>query len=554
MFMRGRRNVGCPRRRASFTARAAVYARRQMDGNRRTIQRSSWRRRCKALPPTKSKAASSSTGKAPRWLIGGSVPRRRWDDPDVDDFLRRGEPLVIEGCPLVASLVGRWSFDYLAENFGDYDKLAVHFAPREETRFSRHYGTGLGKGGCTTMSFAHFVATCKAEHLDATRPSNLRYYLQSPVVWNDYKGERGPHGLPIESDDDGRPLAKAPFSDRIQSDVAGLDWHWLRQKQVVGSCRPFDTCQLWAGHGGGSTPLHFDASSNFLCQVTGRKQVLLFSPAQTWCVYPYPIGHPMDNFAMIDCEAPDCNQFPGLNRARALEAILNPGQTLWLPRFYWHYVHQLDAPSENISLNFWVGQKGTKEFMSNMRSSALPTPEEVDRAIDDAAAAYVTMSSSVEGRRKVDREDDDLLAEDPNLAMACLHSGRMLETAATHICKGDRNKGNQFLNAIAAGMEATWPKDTFGGINGRRMRCELMSVLGAKGANALLRLIVRDGRLYPGLAPQTNPDDYVNSEASQLTPNEEVEQWFSGVPAEEIDTSRRMLRGGGDVGRAPSDH
>ena len=103
-------------------------------------------------------------------------------------------------------------------------------------------------------------------------------------------------------------------------------------------------------------------------------------------------------------------------------------------------------------------------------------------------------------------------------------------------------------------MEATWPKDTFGGINGRRMRCELMSVLGAKGANALLRLIVRDGRLYPGLAPQTNPDDYVNSEASQLTPNEEVEQWFSGVPAEEIDTSRRMLRGGGDVGRAPSEH
>ena len=36
--------------------------------------------------------------------------------------------------------------------------------------------------------------------------------------------------------------------------------------------------------------------------------------------------------------------------------------------------------------------------------------------------------------------------------------------------------------------------------------------------------------------------------------NEEVEQWFSGVPAEEIDTSRRMLRGGADVGRAPRDH
>ena len=226
-------NVGCPRRREfhlDFCCCTRSVSRRQMDGNRHH-QRSSGGGGRKASPPTKSKAASSSTGKAPRWLIGGSVPRRRWDDPDVDDFLRRGEPLVIEGCPLVASLVGRWSFDYLAENFGDYDKLAVHFAPREETRFSRHYGTGLGKGGCTTMSFAHFVATCKAEHLDATRPSNLRYYLQSPVVWNDYKGERGPHGLPIESDDDGRPLQSAILG-RMQSDVAGR-WHWLQRSRLL---------------------------------------------------------------------------------------------------------------------------------------------------------------------------------------------------------------------------------------------------------------------------------------------------------------------------------
>ena len=192
--------------------------------------------------------------------------------------------------------------------------------------------------------------------------------------------------------------------------------------------------------------------------------------------------------------------------------------------------------------------------MASVRSSALPTPEEVDDAIVDAARTASIHVSSEEGRRQVDMADDELLARDPDLAMACLHLGRLLETTACHICNGDRTKGNQFLNALAAGMEATWPRDTFGAINGRRIRSELMSVLGAAGANALLRLMVRDGRLFPGLAPKLDPNDYVNSEASQLTPNEEVAQWFAGVPAEEIDTSRRMLRGGGDVGRAPSDH
>ena len=64
----------------------------------------------------------------------------------------------------------------------------------------------------------------------------------------------------------------------------------------------------------------------------------------------------MDNFAMIDVERPDVKRFPSLRRARALEAVLEPGDVLWLPRFYWHYVHQLDAPSENISLNFCTCQ------------------------------------------------------------------------------------------------------------------------------------------------------------------------------------------------------
>jgi hypothetical protein len=180
---------------------------------------------------------------------------------------------------------------------------------------------------------------------------------------------------------------------------------------------PFRTCQMWAGHGGSCTPCHYDSLCNFLsqashppppprqrrapaggscgrptgrrrgqrlpaaaepfrsdpialarAQVEGRKHVLLFPPSQTYNLYPHPVAHQMDNFTIADPEAPDTERFPALARARALETTLTPGEVLWLPRFWWHLVRQLDAGKPNLSLNFWVGYKGTHGFMQELRS------------------------------------------------------------------------------------------------------------------------------------------------------------------------------------------
>ena len=37
-------------------------------------------------------------------------------------------------------------------------------------------------------------------------------------------------------------------------------------------------------------------------QVTGRKHVLLMGQSETFKLYPFPVGHPQDNFAMVDLE------------------------------------------------------------------------------------------------------------------------------------------------------------------------------------------------------------------------------------------------------------
>ena len=77
-----------------------------------------------------------------------------------------------------------------------------------------------------------------------------------------------------------------------------------------------EACQLWCSHGGVSTPCHYDGAANFLLQLQGRKRVVLLHPREFAHVYPYPVGHPMDNFAMVDAARPDVSRFPALANAR----------------------------------------------------------------------------------------------------------------------------------------------------------------------------------------------------------------------------------------------
>jgi hypothetical protein len=143
----------------------------------------------------------------------------------------------------------------------------------------------------------------------------------------------------------------------VQTELDLVDWEWLHRALAVAGEGGLEACQLWCSHGGINTPLHYDGSSNFLTQIRGRKRVLLFHPRHYFRLYPYPVGHPLDNYSMVpDPEAADLNRFPAVARAQSIEAILEAGDVLWLPAYWWHYVCQPDEGEENITLNFWAGR------------------------------------------------------------------------------------------------------------------------------------------------------------------------------------------------------
>lgn len=99
--------------------------------------------------------------------------------------------------------------------------------------------------------------------------------------------------------------------------------------------------RIFVGPRGAITPLHADVwgTHAWLSQLIGRKRWLLFSPDQK----PYHYHH------RVRCEAPDLEKYPLYREARPLEAVIGPGDTIWVPSRWSHWVHSLDA---GISLTY----------------------------------------------------------------------------------------------------------------------------------------------------------------------------------------------------------
>ncbi|NXM14248.1 KDM8 demethylase, partial [Ploceus nigricollis] len=109
------------------------------------------------------------------------------------------------------------------------------------------------------------------------------------------------------------------------------------------------TINAWFGPGGTISPLHQDPQQNFLAQVFGRKYIRLYSPQDSENLYPHE-SQILHNTSQVDVENPDLVKFPNFTKAAFQSCILMPGQILFIPVKYWHYVRSLEL---SFSVSFW---------------------------------------------------------------------------------------------------------------------------------------------------------------------------------------------------------
>ncbi|XP_056395271.1 bifunctional peptidase and arginyl-hydroxylase JMJD5 isoform X2 [Hyla sarda] len=109
------------------------------------------------------------------------------------------------------------------------------------------------------------------------------------------------------------------------------------------------TINAWFGPSGTVSPLHQDPQQNFLAQIVGRKYLRLYSVSETKYLYPFDSSL-LHNTSQVDIENPDTDKFPDFLQAVYQECILCPGQILFIPVKWWHYVRALDI---SFSVSFW---------------------------------------------------------------------------------------------------------------------------------------------------------------------------------------------------------
>jgi lysine-specific demethylase 8 len=112
--------------------------------------------------------------------------------------------------------------------------------------------------------------------------------------------------------------------------------------------KSFEFPRLWIGPGGSMTPLHYDSRDNLVCQYIGTKQFMLFPPSQIKWLYARGLAPSWSG--VPDPRHPDLKSFPLFSRAKPVEVTLGPGELLYLPARWSHFVVNLDT---SVMVNFW---------------------------------------------------------------------------------------------------------------------------------------------------------------------------------------------------------
>ena len=224
------------------------------------------------------------------------VERRTDLDRDtlLRDYVARGEPVVIR----TSGETDAWSFEALANEFGDRAVAAEETLP-----------VFVGERGQRRLALAEVIGRVRAND------RSLR--------WK------------------GLDLLGA---------VRGMTEHLAAAPPASEALLPTSTTRtsraLWLAPAGTMSSFHHDGNSdNLNWQVSGKKLFLLAPPSVFAHVYAYGSAQsPLNPFS------PDLARFPRFAAAPACEALLEPGDVLLIPKYWWHCVYTVEP---SVNLNTW---------------------------------------------------------------------------------------------------------------------------------------------------------------------------------------------------------
>ena len=205
----------------------------------------------------------------------------------IANYLKPGKPVIItDFIHKDSPALTKWTYDYFKEIAGEQ---IISIYGEEETSKDRVASAPVKK-----MKFAEYLNLIEKE------PTDYRIFLFNLMK-----------------------LKPELNQDIIYNDVTnGKVLKWL----------PY----LFFGGEGSSTRNHYDIdmSNVFISQYKGIKKIWLFPLSESMKLYKIPF-----NFhSLANLKDPNYHKFPALKNLVGLEAEIKPGETLFMPSGYWHYI------------------------------------------------------------------------------------------------------------------------------------------------------------------------------------------------------------------------
>lgn len=116
----------------------------------------------------------------------------------------------------------------------------------------------------------------------------------------------------------------------------------------------FEPPTVWLGARGCITPLHRDSSDNFAIQILGKKRWTIYPPQDAPFLYMTSVAASKGgDFATsaVDLRNADLDRFPLFSKAQSITFDVLPGEILYLPMGWSHYVENLEM---SLMVNHWL--------------------------------------------------------------------------------------------------------------------------------------------------------------------------------------------------------
>lgn len=211
-------------------------------------------------------------------------------------YLRRGLPVVIEQLVAGSPAIDKWTTEFWRGDFAD------RAFPIMMT--DRKYFDNIDEPHLVAMKISDYLDALSAE---GYADSNVKYYLSNISLDDQF----------AELCDDIKPITLFPANELLMRIL-------LLGRDSEAQCHYHSMVQA------------------VLVQIRGRKRVEMFAPEQTRYLYPYSLRNARFNFSRVNMGAPDAARHPKFRQAKAISALLEPGDALFIPIHWWHYVRGID--------------------------------------------------------------------------------------------------------------------------------------------------------------------------------------------------------------------